>query len=115
MPTPSIENPTPSMPLGVGLSSPSIEPKSSPHTGAVAKIRPVLAALVRLTPKVKAVWPIATPRHPSPATGRRSFGASLLAGSRICKSPSIKNPPTVKRIPTISRGGMNSAAYFVAA
>jgi hypothetical protein len=42
--------------------------------GAVAKMRPVLAALVMLTPNVKAVWPITTPRRPKPATGRRSFG-----------------------------------------
>ena len=41
--------------------------------GAVAKINPVLAALVILTPNVKAVWPTATPRHPRPATGRSSF------------------------------------------
>jgi hypothetical protein len=43
------------MPLQVGLSSPSRKPKSSPHTGAVAKMKPVLAALVMLTPKVKVV------------------------------------------------------------
>src|SRR5215211_5175371 len=40
---------------GEWRSSTGIEPKSSPHTGAVAKMRPVLAALVKLTPKVKAV------------------------------------------------------------
>ena len=35
-----------------------------PHTGAVEKINPVLAALVRLGPKVKPVWVVTTPRHP---------------------------------------------------
>ncbi len=68
MPTPRIESPTPTMPLRVGLSNPSIRLRNSPQMGAVAKMRPVLAALVMLTPKVKAVWPIATPRHPRPAT-----------------------------------------------
>jgi len=50
-----MERPTPAAPLQVGLSSPSTKPKSRPHTGAVAKMKPVLAALVRLTPKVNVV------------------------------------------------------------
>jgi hypothetical protein len=99
----------------VGLSSPNIRLTNSPQIGAVAKMRPVLAALVMLTPKVKAVWPIATPRHPRPATRRRSFGLSLSAGSRMRRRQIIKIPPVVKRKATMSRGGMNSAAYFVAA
>jgi hypothetical protein len=44
-------------------------PSSSPHTGEVAKMRPVLAALVVLTPKVKAVWVMATSRQPTPPSG----------------------------------------------
>src|SRR3712207_5684370 len=49
-PTPTMERPTPSTPQRVGRSSPSTEPSSRPHTGAVAKTRPVFAVLVRLTP-----------------------------------------------------------------
>ncbi len=78
-------------------------------------MRPVLAALVVLTPKVKAVWEMATPRQPNPAIGRRSFASSLLAGSRIRSTPNIRRPPTVKRMATSSSGGMDWAAYLVAA
>jgi hypothetical protein len=114
-PTPTNERATPRTPLQVGLSNPSANPSRSPHTGAVAKIRPVLAAVVMLTPKVKAVWPIATPRHPKPTIGRKSFGTSLPLGSRMRKTQSIRRPPTVKRMATIKRGGTNSAANLVAA
>src|SRR5215213_6456897 len=64
-PTPSMESPTPKTPQRVGRSRPSTKPRSRPHTGAVAKTRPVLAVLVRLTPKVKVVWDTeaAQPQH----------------------------------------------------
>ncbi len=78
-------------------------------------MRPVFAALVMLTPKVKAVWPIATPRQPNAAIGRRSFGVSLPPGSKMRNRHNIRRPLTVKRIPTIRSGGTNPAAYLVAA
>jgi hypothetical protein len=40
-------------------------------------MRPVLAALVRLTPKVNPVWAVATPKQPRAAMGIRSFRLSL--------------------------------------
>jgi hypothetical protein len=40
------------MPLSRGCSSLNTQPRSMPHTGALAKTRPVLAALVKLIPKV---------------------------------------------------------------
>jgi hypothetical protein len=66
-PTPTIERHTPMMPLHVGFSKPNMAPKTSPHTGAVAKMRPVFEAEVMLTPNVKQVWAVMTPRHPKPA------------------------------------------------
>jgi hypothetical protein len=78
-------------------------------------MRPVLAALVMLMPKVKPVWLIATPTQPNPAMGRRSLGVSLVPGSRSRSRHNISSPPTVKRIATSRSGGMNSAAYLVAA
>ncbi len=59
------------MPLKEGRSSPSAKPKSIPHTGEVVNTSPVLAALVRLTPKVKAVWAAPTPKHPTPSEAER--------------------------------------------
>jgi hypothetical protein len=47
---PATQSVSPRMPLRVGRSRPSTAPRIMPHTGAVAKIRPVLAALVMLTP-----------------------------------------------------------------
>ena len=103
------------MPLAVGLSRPSREPRRRPHTGAVAKIRPVLAALVRLRPNVKPVWAVATPKQPSAAIGRRSPLFSPLFGSRARRTPYMTAPPTVNRSATNIVGGMASTAYFVAA
>jgi hypothetical protein len=54
-PNSNMESSTPIMPLSRGRSSLSTQPRSMPHTEAVAKTRPVLAALVKLIPKVKAV------------------------------------------------------------
>jgi len=50
-----MDSPTPNTPPRVGRSNPSAKPSSKPHTGAVAKTRPVLEVLVMLTPKVKDV------------------------------------------------------------
>src|SRR3712207_1266393 len=78
-------------------------------------MRPVLAAVVMLTPKVNAVWLTATPRQPKTAIRRRSLGVGLPPGSRMRSRHSIRRPPAVKRMPTIKSGGTNSAAYLVAA
>ena len=43
------------------------------------------------------------------------MGVSLLPGSRSRSRHNIRSPPTVKRIATSRSGGMNSAAYLVAA
>src|SRR5918998_1766667 len=50
MDTPTTESASPRTPLLVGRPSPSTAPRSRPHTGAVAKMRPVLAGLGRRTP-----------------------------------------------------------------
>ena len=71
--TPMMESPTPSTPFHVGRSRPRVAPSNNPHTGAVAKIRPVLAALERLTPNVKPVWAVPTPKQPSAAIGSTSL------------------------------------------
>jgi hypothetical protein len=76
---------------------------------------PMLAAVVRLTPKVKVVWPIATPRQPRPAIESRSFGAKLLSGSRMRSTAYMRRPPTKNRTATTEMGGMARAANLVAA
>ncbi len=110
-----MESPTPSTPLRVGCSRPKTAPSSSPHTGAVAKMRPVLAALERLTPKVKPVWAVATPKQPRAAIEGRSFRASLLFGSSSRRTRKSKRPPTVNRSATSIRGERAVAAYLVTA
>jgi len=81
----------------------------------VAKIRPVLAAVVRLIPNVKAVWPTATPRQPNPAIGSKSLHRSLLSGSRIRSTPYMRRPPTTNRKATMVSAGREMAANLVAA
>jgi hypothetical protein len=81
----------------------------------VAKTRPVLAVLVMLTPKVKAVWDTATPRQPSAAMGSTSLLPSLLSGSSSRSTRKSSNPPTVNRNATIISWGRCPAAYFVTA
>src|SRR5215212_7325246 len=110
-----MERATPTTPLPVGRSCPSTEPKSMPHTGAVEKIKPVLAALVVLRPKVNPVWAVPTPRHPKAAMGKRSLPPSLLSGSRSRRTPYMSRPPAQKRNATSRSGGMERAANLVAA
>jgi hypothetical protein len=78
-------------------------------------MRPVLAAVVRLRPNVKAVWPTAIPRQPSPTVGSSSPRRSLLSGSRIRSTPYIRSPPTTNRKATTESGGIDMAASLVAA
>src|ERR671913_514272 len=113
--TPTMESPTPSTPFHVGRSRPRVAPSNSPHTGAVAKIRPVLPALERLTPNVKPVWAVATPKQPSAAIGSTSLLRSLLFGSKRRRTSSNNSPPTVNRRATSNSGEILAAAYFVAA
>ena len=78
-------------------------------------MRPVLAAVVMLTPKVKDVWATTTPKQPNPAIRSRSLRPGLLAGSRIRRMAYIKRPPTTNLSATIESGGMERAANLVAA
>ena len=111
--TPTMEIPTPRTPFQVGRSRPRLAPRSNPHTGAVAKIRPVLPALERLTPNVKPVWAVATPKQPKAAIGSKSLRESLLFGSRMRITSNNNRPPTVNRRATSIRGEIVAAAYFV--
>ncbi len=79
------------------------------------KIKPVLAALVKLRPKVKPLWVMTTPRHPRAAIGNRSSRRSLLRGPRTRMTPYISIPPMQNRKATSSSGGMDRAANLVAA
>jgi hypothetical protein len=110
-----MESPTPITPFKVGRSRPRIAPSNNPQTGAVAKIRPVLPALERLTPNVKPVWAVATPQQPSAAMGSMSPLRSLLLGSRSCRTNSSNRPPTVNRRATSNIGEIVAVAYLVAA
>src|ERR671916_2907790 len=110
-----MQSPTPTMPFQPGRSSPSTKPRTIPQTGAVVKTRPVLAALVRLMPNVKAVWAAPMPKQPRPTMGRRSLRRSLLSGSRVRSTRRSKRPPPINRNATIKSWGRKSAAYFVAA
>src|SRR5215210_2284914 len=113
--TPTTDSARPTIPLTVGRSSPRTAPRRSPHTGAVAKIKPVLAALVRLTPKVNPLWAIATPKHPRAAMRIRSFRPGLLSGSSRRRIRRSRSPPPVNLNATITSCGTDSAAYLVAA
>jgi hypothetical protein len=110
-----MESATPITPFHLGRSRPRTAPRSSPQTGAVAKIRPVLPALERLNPNVNPVWAVATPKQPRAAIGNRSLRPSLLFGSRIRRTSSSNSPPTAKRRATSNSGGIAAAAYLVAA
>ncbi len=76
-------------------------------------MRPALAALVRLRPKVKPAWAPARPKQPRSAMGRRFLRFSRLPGSGSLRTR--RSPPAVKRSATIGSGGRKSAAYLVAA
>src|SRR5215216_2519744 len=110
-----MQSPTPTMLFQPGRSNPSTKPRTIPQTGAVVKTRPVLAALVRLMPKVKAVWAAPMPKQPRPIMGRRSLRRSLLSGLRVRSTRRSKSPPPINRNATIKSWGRKSAAYFVAA
>src|SRR5215204_6171502 len=113
--TPTMESPTPSTPFHVGRSRPRTAPRSSPQTGAVAKIRPVLPALERLRPNVNPVCAVATPRQPSAAIGSTSLRPNLLFGSKIRRTNHSNRPPIVNRRATSNSGEIVAVAYFVAA
>ncbi len=77
--------------------------------GAVAKMRPVLAALVILTPKVKAVWPIATPGtgarpHAGRGEGNGPRRRALRFGRHRPVAPRRRRRGTGRRAPGAHTG-----------
>src|SRR5215212_8395112 len=111
-PTPSRESPMPRMPCSLGRSSPSANPSSIPHTGAVEYTRAVFAAVVRLTPRVKTVWVRVMPTTPRPSTGRKSSRRRRLSGSVGRISKSSRRPARVKHVASKRMGGTLSTTIL---
>jgi hypothetical protein len=73
-----------------------------------------LAAVVRLTPRVKTVWVNVMPTMPRPRTGRKSSRRSLLSLPKNGTKRRSRSPARVKRVAAKSIGGTLSTTILTA-